>query len=857
MSSNDWMMPNRKGFLDWVYKKFPPSKYETHSRFLPHQRFVKDLLSYDGPYRGLLLFHQLGTGKTASSIAAAEGFVTRGKTVIVMLPASLQNNFKGEILKHASIGNPHKKRWTTVDVTDRALAMDLGIDPASAFYKRLGDAAKQLPFPVSMTDDRDNENSSSSANPQSWKKLSELEQHLATDLINYFIESKYVFVNYDGMRANTKSSKAFNEAIKQPDALVIIDEAHNFISRVANNRDIAKSVYIKLMEAASTKIVMLTGTPIRNNPFELCLALNLLRGPIPVIVYSLTKTKGRMPMDESDVREIIQDDLIDEVILDRTTNQIKIVPSNLGADFSEVNEEMRRTFGTSKKIDFDFMYALPTSEEEFRNTFLDTTIPNHPRVKNMDVFMRRIIGIVSYVKTIGDEYFPHVNPRKIVQVPMSKHQFTKYFTLRKMERAKERRRPGAGGEEQSVYRAFSRMACNFVFPDDIKRKYPFELLRHIATSEIDVVDGELPDIDDPKQELLRKKKQYEKTIENALQQLDDRADDYLDYKIAGNNIDRGLMVYSPKMVHIMRDLEASMGKVLLYSQFRTVEGLGIIKLVLKHAGYREVLLETKEGQWKLADEEVLKPEYDNKRYITFSADKEKTKALLQLFNVGKTVPSELKSMARPNLHGEFIKLLLITQSGAEGISLKCVRDVLIMEPFWNMVRLDQVIGRAVRAYSHVELPKNERNVSVSIYTTVFTPEMLEDMTIRTLDNSRTSDAYILELAQAKDTVNQAFLDLLKKAAVDCRVNAKKNKIMPEMQCYAFPLPYDDQDLAYHASLGRDLSDTDQQARLIRKARIQGRVVKSKIDGKKYVVVDEYPGQLFDYDAYRDAGVLMV
>jgi hypothetical protein len=58
-----------------------------------------------------------------------------------------------------------------------------------------------------------------------------------------------------------------------------------------------------------------------------------------------------------------------------------------------------------------------------------------------------------------------------------------------------------------------------------------------------------------------------------------------------------------------------------------------------------------------------------------------------------------------NRHGELAKLLLVTKSGAEGINLKNVREVHIMEPFWNSNRIDQVVGRAVRAKSHLGLPE--------------------------------------------------------------------------------------------------------------------------------------------------------
>jgi hypothetical protein len=65
---------------------------------LIHQRIVRDYLNLYTPYRGLLLYHGLGSGKTCTSIAIAEGMKTH-KKVIVMTPASLKMNFFSELKK--------------------------------------------------------------------------------------------------------------------------------------------------------------------------------------------------------------------------------------------------------------------------------------------------------------------------------------------------------------------------------------------------------------------------------------------------------------------------------------------------------------------------------------------------------------------------------------------------------------------------------------------------------------------------------------------------------------------------------------------------------------------------------------
>ena len=59
-----------------------------------------------------------------------------------------------------------------------------------------------------------------------------------------------------------------------------------------------------------------------------------------------------------------------------------------------------------------------------------------------------------------------------------------------------------------------------------------------------------------------------------------------------------------------------------------------------------------------------------------------------------------------------VRVLLISAAGSEGLDLKCVRDVIILEPHFHDVRIEQVIGRAVRYRSHDTLPPEDRNVTI-------------------------------------------------------------------------------------------------------------------------------------------------
>ena len=74
------IIPQRKAFIEWVndvfYKEVLDSYKDRESEqeeIKIYQYFVKKYLSIEAPLRGLLVYHGLGTGKTATSVVTAEG----------------------------------------------------------------------------------------------------------------------------------------------------------------------------------------------------------------------------------------------------------------------------------------------------------------------------------------------------------------------------------------------------------------------------------------------------------------------------------------------------------------------------------------------------------------------------------------------------------------------------------------------------------------------------------------------------------------------------------------------------------------------------------------------------------------
>jgi hypothetical protein len=75
---------------------------------------------------------------------------------------------------------------------------------------------------------------------------------------------------------------------------------------------------------------------------------------------------------------------------------------------------------------------------------------------------------------------------------------------------------------------------------------------------------------------------------------------------------------------------------------------------------------------------------------------------------------------RSNSTGKNIKVVVTSPLAAEGIDFRFVRQVHILDPWWNMSRIEQVIGRALRTCSHQSLVPEEQNCTV--YLHVVRPE---------------------------------------------------------------------------------------------------------------------------------------
>ena len=116
---------------------------------------------------------------------------------------------------------------------------------------------------------------------------------------------------------------------------------------------------------------------------------------------------------------------------------------------------------------------------------------------------------------------------------------------------------------------------------------------------------------------------------------------------------------------------------------------------------------------------------------------------------------------------------MISPAGAEGISLKNTREVHIMEPYWNEVRIEQMVGRAIRYCSHKDLPLEERKVDVFRY------KMIRPK------GKQTTDEKMEDISRRKNNLLMSFIDAVKEAAVDCELFKAHNMMGAKYNCFQF------------------------------------------------------------------------
>jgi superfamily II DNA or RNA helicase len=580
---------------------------------------------------------------------------------------------------------------------------------------------------------------------------------------------KYEYIHYNGL-TRSAVSEIHNSKTFFDNKTVVIDEIHNFVSMVKNGSYNAKRLYMSLMNAKNVVIVALTGTPILNSPEELGFIFNLIYGYIHTYTISLKKGASAKVLELQNCKEVSSVTLLDN----QSTINYTLYPEGFVRDVNKPYTLIKGVHDPSlKKQTVESSHLFPQKSGSFRDFFV-----SNDGIQNTKMFTRRVQGIVSnYQQNESNTDYPEQAKLKIVKCEMTDHQFQTYSKMRNVEIALELGKSKKGGDndvsfdkkEPSLYKTYTRACCNFVFPDEIPRPFSKQKLMNAKEMDEDITDYDNIDKDDDDDlEPLPVKRIDIKTAMALL-----KKSDFL------NDMDK-LQNCSPKMLQMFKriHLKKNTGPVVVYSAFRNVEGVGIFTMMLERNGFVELTIKTIGGEKILENAKSPKP-----KFIVFTSNMETNRVLMDIFNNDlKNVPEHFKKQLPDNyvnLRGEYVKVILLTKSGSEGISLKNVRQVHIMEPYWNDIRVRQVIGRAVRAGSHAALPLAERKVSSYIYLTHFKESQKNaNKMIKTRDGGLTTDEHVYAIAANKAKVNDAFLKLMQGTSIDCQLFNPDNCITP-------------------------------------------------------------------------------
>lgn len=609
---------------------------ETKKELRKYQLFLKSYMDFQSPYRDILIYHGLGSGKTNTAINIYNSLYnyTPGWNMFLLIKASLRGG---------------------------------------------------------------------------WQK--ELETWLQKDQYEYRYRN-IIFINYDSPTADRKFMDAIKNVDSSKKSIYIIDEVHNFIRNVYSNISSdkgkrAQNIYDYIIqdkkENRDTRVILLSGTPAINKPFELALLFNLLR------------------------------------------------PG-----------------------------SMPKSENEFNHLFITSTSYQTLNKNNKNLFQRRIMGLVSYyIGATPDRYATKTT--YYVDVPMSGYHEDIYNIFEDIEEKIAIKAKFKGGSS-TTYKTYTRQACNFVFPQISQKlngenrprpnKYRLSEREAEKLSEGQALKGSKENLVHISEYMKATefyihgfdaylsekstddaKKGY--TIQDDLQTLikkyDGNYEKFFAEETKKSSLFQAMYTSSSKMTYMLFNIMKSKGLAIVYSNYVLMEGLEIFKIYLKYFNFYSYT--------------VVKKYLENKvGYVEFHGGIpfEERFAGLEAFNKSD------------NRNGELIKIILISPAGSEGLNLSNIRHIHIMEPYWNEVRINQLIGRGVRQCSHVDLPMDERHVDIYRYRS--TRQTMEKWT---------TDQYIEDLARSKDSLIQSFLDAMKEVAIDCVLNKDVNMMESEYKCFQF------------------------------------------------------------------------
>jgi hypothetical protein len=526
-----------------------------------------------------------------------------------------------------------------------------------------------------------------------------------TEFANFILKISYTDDDNKNIMIS-KLKKNFNNR------LIIIDEVHNIrISDDKSDKRVANELFKLVKYVDNLRLLFLSATPMYNSYKEIIWLLNIM---------NLNDRRSQIELKE---------------VFDKQGNLL------VGADGSRIGEELikRKANGYVSFVrgenPYTFPYRIFPSLFSIQNTFKELPYPR--KQLNGKTIVQPLEHVDVYVNMAG-----------------SYQQKVYDYIIEQIKEKSGKTKQGLPSFENMDAFGYTMLqkplqALNMVYPNksfDDNSKVDAKIL--LGSDGLKKIMKYTETTNPP----TRKNFEYKNTTYGSI--------------FSPENIGK----YSNKIKSITNNILNSDGIVLIYSQF--IDGGCIpMALALEELGF------TRFGT--KASNLFKSPPHNPIDAITYQTKENMTnpenfkKATYTMITGEKALSPDkvfdLKNLTdEDNKNGEKIKVVIISMTGSEGIDFKNLRQVHILEPWYNLSLIEQIIGRAVRTCSHKQLPFKQRNVEIFLYGTIFSDSEEE-----------AADLYIYRLAELKAIQIGQVSRILKESSVDCILNIEQTNFTEE------------------------------------------------------------------------------
>lgn len=644
---------------------------------LEHQALLSNFINPDTPYKGLLVFHGTGTGKTCAAIAIAEKFKKQvqryGTQIIVLVPGPLlKENWKSELL--TCTGDTYKRTHENIlflNEEEKEKITKQSIAHAMQYYKIM-----------SYT---------------SFYKKVLGEKIIEKKIVEGKMKSTYKKTDEGEFERDIGMDVLYN----LNNSLIIVDEAHNLTGNV-----FGEALMKIIRNSINLRVVLLTATPMKNLGSDIVELLNFLR-----------------PIDSQIERDLI--------FTSAKNHAMELKPGGL------------------------------------------------------EYLKKMAHGYISHLRgadpmTFAEKVEMGVKPKgllftKICQCFMSEFQLNAYNEAKEL-----------AIEEADALDRKSGAVANFVFPglDESRKKLVglhgregLNQLRNQLKNHYEKINNLIAT------DILKLKK-YDEELININENTKN---------ITGAILKRdNLKYFSTKFYQALVDLQANLFVGPHSKESRTgfiysnlvKTGIDIFQEILNMNGFLEY--EENKNNYQIKDNTVCY--YCGQVYKTHKDDTHNFAPATYIVVTGQSteegidnVPDQSKKIVTTvfsniaNKEGKNIKLVLGSRVMNEGISLKNVYSVQILDVYWNFGRLDQVIGRGIRWCSHYGI-MSETNVFPQVKVYKYAVSLQNS-------NELSTEEDLYKKAELKYILIKKIERGLKEIAIDCALNQQGNMFKEEIQFY--------------------------------------------------------------------------